>query len=62
MLKYCDSSRCVHDLCKRRTKKVFCKTHINFIITYIPYYRYIDPFDLESRIITFQNYWRNPFG
>lgn len=59
MLIYRDPQKCLFKTCNRRTKKLLCKSHINKKLDYIPYYRQVDPFNLELRIINIQILWKN---
>lgn len=59
MIKYCNPKICLHDSCKIRTKKRLCKRHCRYNISFIPFYKNICPFELESKVIKFQQIFRN---
>lgn len=58
MIRLCSKNKCLYSDCNVKTSKRFCKDHLNFKLRHIPYFLNVDPFELELRIINFQNYWR----
>lgn len=59
MLTYRNPNKCIYSSCNIRCKKLFCKKHIKAEIDYIPYYKQVDPFVLELKIINFQTLFKN---